>query len=137
MASPSAVPPSGSMLPSARRTTSRSSVGGVRTSAAVENRTTPILTFSGTSSTKVRAAAWAASKRFGATSVAIIDSEVSMVRTTEASSVGTSTVRCGRAAPTSRAESASSISAGGTWRRHAGVRPTTPASRSRFVNRAA
>ena len=93
---------------------SRSVVGGSTGSAEVENETMPTAYESGTSSRKARAALFAASKRFGSTSVACIERDVSIVRITVASSRVTSRTTCGRATPTKRSASATSTIAIGT-----------------------
>jgi hypothetical protein len=79
----------------------------------------------------------AASSRVGGTSVAVIDAELSIVKTTVASSRGTATTVCGLAIATIRAASEASASAAGTWRRRPGEASTTLARRSRLVKRAA
>jgi hypothetical protein len=79
----------------------------------------------------------AASSLLGATSVAVMDAELSIVRTTVASSRGTATTACGLAIPTTSAASAARASAAGMWRRRPGDASTTFASRSRLVKRAA
>ncbi len=58
-----------------------------------------------------RAARFAASKRFGSTSVAAIERDVSIARTIVASSRVTSRTTCGRATPTKSSASATSTSA--------------------------
>ena len=78
-------------------TWARSPVGARTIRASVENATRPTRKPAGSWSTKVVAAALAASRRLGLTSVAIIEPETSMVRMTVASSRGTSTVIDGRA----------------------------------------
>ena len=70
-------------------TAPRSSVGGTRVVALPANETTATLNFGGSELTNDSAADFAASNRFGATSVAIIDSETSIVTTIVARSRGT------------------------------------------------
>ena len=61
-------------------------VGAARTALDPAKETTPTLTVSGSSSTNAVAAAFAASSRFGGTSVAAIEPEMSMATTTVARS---------------------------------------------------
>ena len=58
--------------------------------------------------------------RFGSTSVAFIEPEMSVTIITVAARSGAATVRCGRASATTSAASATSSSAGGTCRRRPG-----------------
>ena len=81
--------------------------------------------FGGMMSRKILAASLAASIRLGSTSVAIIDSEVSMARMTVARSRGTFSSRAGRARATTMQASPSTSAMAGTWRRHPGVRGAT------------
>ena len=66
-----------------------------------------------------------------------IERETSIASTIVASSRGTETVACGRATPTSIAESASRSSASGTWRRRPARRGTRFGSSAGFANRVA
>ena len=97
MASPRAVPPPAVRLAMAPWTWARSLVGARTIRASVEKATRPTRKPAGSWSTKVVAAALAASRRLGLTSVACIEPETSMARTTVASSRGTATVMDGRA----------------------------------------
>jgi hypothetical protein len=97
----------------------------------------PTLYESGTSSRKARAAALAASKRFGATSFAAIERETSIVSTTVASSRVTSLTMCGRATPTTSSPSAATASAGGTCLRQPGPDGTRFGTSAGFANLAA
>ena len=72
---------------------------------------------------KVRAASWAAAKRFGLTSTARMLPETSSARITVSFCDGRVTLETGRAAATSIAVTASRNSAGGTWRRTPAQRP--------------
>jgi hypothetical protein len=103
----------------------------------LEKDTSPTRKRSGRRSRNDDAADFAASSRVGGTSVAVIDAELSIVRTTVALSRGTATTVCGLAIATMRAASAASASSAGRWRRRPGDASTTLASRSRFVKRAA
>ena len=85
---------------------------------------------SGTFSVSVLAAATAASSRFGWTSVAFIEPEMSVTITMLAARWGAATVRCGRASATISPHSAISSSSGGRCRRQpgrVGVSPGTSA----------
>jgi hypothetical protein len=137
IASPSAVPTSPSSDARDERTESRSSVGSSRTCTVLENDTRPTRKRSGSLSRNVEAADLAASRRVGATSVAVIEAELSIVSSTVASSRGTATTACGLAIATTSAASADTASSAGTWRRLPGDASTTLARRSRFVKRAA
>ena len=70
----------------------------------------------------IRAAARAAAMRLGVTSFAFIEFDVSTTMTTVVSFWSLGRLACGRATPTSSRLSASSSSAGGTWRRQPGRR---------------
>ena len=93
--------------------------------------------FGGMMSRKTLAAFLAASIRLGATSVAIIDSDVSMARMTVARSRGTFSSRAGRARATTMQASPSTRAMAGRWRRHPGCFGATLRSRSRLVKRTA
>ena len=84
---------------------------------------------------KVLAACLALASRNGATSIASIEPDTSIARMIVASSRGTATIAEGRARPMTSAAIAARYSAGGTWRRQAGVFGTRLASRSTLVNR--
>jgi hypothetical protein len=92
MASPSAVPSPARSDESAASARERSSVGGTATTARDANETTPTRNVCGTFLRKASAAALAAPSRVGLTSVAFIDRDVSIARSTVASSRGTETV---------------------------------------------
>jgi hypothetical protein len=66
-------------------------VGGTSVWADPANSTSPTLNFSGRLSMKLTAASWAALSRLGSTSVASIDSDVSIASISVAFSVGTVT----------------------------------------------
>ena len=118
-------------------TSLRSSVGWTRVCGREANDTTPTRMPSGSWATKERAAALAASRRVGSTSVAFIEPDTSMASITVASSRGTATTIDGRARPRTRKATAVRYSTGGRWRRHEGRFGAMLASRSRFVNRTA
>ena len=109
---PIAVPPSACSESSAFLTGSRSAVGGTSSCATLLKVTSPSRNFSGSRLVKPFAALRAASRRFGATSVACIEPEESRVSITVASSLATSTSTCGRAIATVSAVSASRNSSG-------------------------
>ena len=96
-----------------RSASSRSAVGGTTTSAWSENETTPTRKPFGRSLTNELAASRAAVIRSGATSVAVIEPELSIARITVASSRATATATCGLAMPTTSAVRASSVNAAG------------------------
>ncbi len=97
-ASPIAVPPPPSSMPAmASRTASWSRVAGARTSALPAKAIAPTLNVSGISATKDSAADLAASSRFGSTSSACIEPDVSIATMTVARSYGTRTSISGRA----------------------------------------
>ena len=112
-----AVPPSAARPASARRTWSWSVVGGCSTCAVSLNETAPTRSASGASSRKLFAAWRAADSRSGATSVAVIERDVSVTSTTEACSTGTATVVSGRASASTSPATDSASRADGTWRR--------------------
>ena len=92
--------------------------------------TTATLYFSGSSATNSIAASLAASSRVGLTSVACMDSEASITRTTVARSRGTSTWVFGRANAAVSVIRLSSERATARCRRHCDCRaPRRPASR--------
>ncbi len=82
----------------------------------------------GSLSRKVSAAACAADSRSGSRSVAAIEPEWSVTRTTDAPSTGTATVRCGLASASASAAIAASASTVGTWRRQGETAPAARAS---------
>ena len=84
-------------------------------------------------STNARAAAFAASIRFGFMSSASIEPETSIARMTVPSWLGTATTACGRATPIDMKASASRKSAGGTCRRHPGPFPIASRTSERFA----
>ena len=69
--------------------------------------------------------------------IAIIEREWSVTSTTDACSAGTATVRFGLASASTSDAIASSASAAGRWRRHAGVVPITARSVGTAVKRTA
>ena len=83
----------------------------------------------------VSAACFAASRRVGLTSVAIIERDTSIASITVASSRGTLRTADGRASAIASAATAARYSAVGTWRRQRGARGTRFDSRSTLVNR--
>src|SRR5919112_4869081 len=97
MPSPIAVEGCGWRASIAAVTAPRSSVGGTRVVAVPANETSETLNFGGSVFTNADAAALAASIRFGATSVASIDSDTSIVTTIVARSRGTDTWSLGLA----------------------------------------
>ena len=113
-ASPIAVPSPGLSSLSAVATRSRSRVGGTATKARLPNATSATLYAFGTLARNAYAALRAASSRVGATSVAVIEREMSTASTTVADFRGTVRSAWGRAIPTTRAASASRSRASGT-----------------------
>ncbi len=101
----------------AATSSSRSRVGCCTTTACAANATMPMRTSDGCSCTNAFAASRAAAIRLGATSVARIDSDVSIARTIVRCSDGSVTVARGRATATMRMTSPSRNSSGGTCRR--------------------
>ncbi len=89
MPSPMAVVGASSRLSIARLTAPRSVVGGTTTSAVAAKVTSATLKRSGSSVVNSLAAAWAAAKRVGSTSVAIIERDTSIAMTMVARSRGT------------------------------------------------
>jgi hypothetical protein len=112
-------------------------VGGTTTEAKPAKETRPTLYWSGSSSTKSAAAALAASIRLGSTSVAIMDSEMSMARMTVARSWGSSTSTAGRVMPPTSTARAMTRMPAGRWRRQPGTFGTSLARREAFANRTA
>ena len=110
-------------------------VGGTRIDVAPAIETTETLYFSGSALTNAMAAALAASSRFGATSVACIDSEASMTSTIVARSRGTFTSVVGWAKAVVSVTRLSSDSATARWRRHCDWRGMTTSSIEVFVKR--
>ena len=86
-----------------------------------------------------RTASCAAKSRFGSTSFATIEPDVSMTMTTVACSRGTLRATAGRAIPISATATASAKTSGGMKRRFCAVPlfGSTEASTSRFVKRMA
>ena len=123
MPRPIAVPRCGRRREIAAFTASLSSVGAWTIAALSENETTPMRAAGLCLSTKVIAAAFAASIRFGLTSSACMLPETSMARITVPSSLGSVTTDCGRASPMSMAVSASRNSTAGMCRRRPGPLP--------------
>jgi hypothetical protein len=121
----------------ALRTRSRSVPGGTSTVADPAKETRPRLIGAGSWPTNDWAAALAASSREGWTSVASIEMETSMARMIVARSLGTCSLRVGRARATTIEARARSRRAAGTWRRHPGRRGATDASSATFVKRTA
>ena len=113
-----AVPPSAVRPDKRERGPARGrwSAAGARARLSL-NATAPTRSSSGASSRKRSAAERAASSRSGATSVAVIEREVSVTSTTEACSTGTATVVSGRASAITRPATESASRALGTWRR--------------------
>ncbi len=89
-------------------------VGDCTIEASPEKDTTPIFTLSLCLSTNARAAAFAASMRFGFMSSASIDPETSIARMTVPSWLGTATTAWGRATAMAMNARARMKSAGGT-----------------------
>jgi len=137
MASPVAVPPPTWRWWIAASTVDRSAVGATSIWAFWSNATKPSCRPAGSAWAKVWACAWAAASRVGATSSAVIDAEVSRVRTTVARCLGVRTSQVGRAKPSTRTTSAPSSAIAGTCRCHPGRRGATEANRSTLVNRTA
>ena len=116
----------------------RSSVGGTSTVTEPLKDTSPISTSSATWSTKSVAACWAAASRFGATSVASIDSDTSRARMIRPSlTVRSVVVVIGLAMAITPADRPSNCRPATTWRRHCGRRGTISSSRSTVVKRKA
>jgi hypothetical protein len=127
-ASPVAVPPSARSACRVVRTWARSCVGRTTVCGPSAYATRPVCSWSGTRSRKRVAAALAAVRRSGATSVAFIEPDVSVTSITDARSTGTATVASGRASASTRPASARHSSAGGIARRARPVRAATAAS---------
>ena len=100
-------------------------VGDWSTLAVTVNSIRPTRSELGEFARNVRSASAAAPSRDGFRSVAPIELEVSVSRNTAASSTGTATDVCGRAAATISTASASANAAYGAWRRHPGVSGAT------------
>ena len=136
-ASPIAVPSSSSNDSIDCVSLSRSSVGGTRNRMLALKLVNPISMDGFTASTKSSACAFAASKRFGSTSSACMDSETSNTSMMiERSSAGRSS-RYGWARPNTPMAKPASSSAVTRWRGHAAERGITESRSSMFVNRAA
>ena len=114
-------------------TSSRLRVGACTTAAVPANETTAILTLRGRSATKVLAASWAATSRFGCTSAARMLPETSIARTIVSWAEGRVISAAGRDEANSSALIASSRSTGGTWRRQAPPRPIASRTRPRLA----
>ena len=93
-----------------------------------ENPTNPTSSDFGTLPRNVRAADCAAASREGSTSVADIDPDSSVTRTTDAFSTGTATDRSGLASAIAHAAAAAASSAGGRRRRSRGWPPAIRAN---------
>ena len=98
----------------------RSVVGETRVFGSEAKDTTPIRMPAGIWSMNEMAAALAASRRVGETSVARMEPEMSIASRTVASSRGVAMTMVGRARPMSSAAIAPRYRTGGTWRRQAG-----------------
>src|SRR5579885_2171617 len=133
MASPMAVRGPSWRVSIPRLSRAWSVVGETRTWAVPENETSPMLSRLGTMSTKALAASWAATSRLGWTSVASMDSEVSMAMTTVARSRGTFTGRAGWAKAVTRAMRDRTNAAAGMWRRQLGRFGAIESRRLRLV----
>ena len=112
-------------------------VGDCTIDASPEKETTPIFTLSLCLSTNARAAAFAASMRFGFISSASIDPDTSMARMTVPSWLGTATTACGRATAIAMKARAKMKRTGGTWRRQPGPLPMASRTSERFAYRSA
>ena len=135
-ASPIAVDSASSRLSIPRSIVARSRVGSTSTLTEPENPIRPTSTPGSTSSTKLRAASWAASKRRGATSSAIIDNDTSNSTRIRPWVVVFDVVRStGRATATTAKASPSSCRPATTCRRHRGRFGATLSSSSTCVNR--
>ena len=108
---PVAVPPLNPRPSIAASTVGWSDVGGMRSVTLLSNVSSPTWRPGGKPSTKRFAASFAAARRFGATSVAAIELDVSTVRMIVPRSFATFTVRVGCANPTTRNSNAYSINA--------------------------
>src|SRR5512132_2774828 len=117
IASPVPVPPRAASWSSAALTATRSFVGDASTRGLLLSAITPTLTLLGTLDTKRLAAARAAARRVGLTSVASIEPLTSVTSMIDARSTGTATVFSGRAAARMRIASASRKASIGTWGR--------------------
>ena len=104
---------------SRRMTSSRLRVGACTTAAVPAKETTATLTLRGSSATKALAASCAATSRFGWTSAARMLPETSIARTIVSCADGRVISAAGRDEREQQRASASSSSAGGTWRRQA------------------
>ena len=135
--SPTAVPPRAWRPSSAFFAALWSSERGAATIAEELKLTRPTLALPGRSSMRLRAAARAASRRVGWTSVACIDPETSIASMTLTWMPGTRRVADGRAIASSSPDIPSRNRIGGRWRRTPGPAPATWRSRSRLVKRTA
>ena len=112
-ASPVAVPPSACSACSVDLTCARSCVGRSTVCGPSAKATRPTCSCFGHRSRKRVAAALAAARRVGETSVAFIEPEVSVTSITDAFSTGTATVASGRASAIGHAGQREHSSAGG------------------------
>jgi hypothetical protein len=112
----------------------RSRVGETATCALDEKGTRLTSKVDGSALTKALAAAVAAPRREGETSVATIEPDVSIARMTVPCRFATVTARSGRARPTISVASAARKRTVGTTRRQAGTCGTTERRTSTFVN---
>src|SRR3954452_18284129 len=92
IASPLAVPPLAFIFAIASRATSRAVVGVASTVGVLLNAMTPTITFFGTLSRHARPACLAATRRFGVTSVAVMEPETSVASMIDAFSIGVAIV---------------------------------------------
>lgn len=137
MPSPVAVDSASSSPSIDRCTVARSVVGGTMMDAVPAKLTSETLNFDGSWLTKFFADFFAASSRFGSTSVAIIDSETSIATTMVARSRGTLTSSLGCANATTQVAADSSASPTARCRRHCGRRGATRSSSAMLVKRSA
>jgi hypothetical protein len=108
-------------------------VGGCTTEAVPANATTPTRTSRGSSVMNCLAAFWEACRRFGCTSAARMLPETSIARMMVCCCVGRVTTAVGRELATPSTASATSSSAGGTWRRQPVVLPSASFTSARLA----
>ena len=118
-------------------TAARSVVGATSMRGPVENASSPSWIPDGSAVAKFRAPCWAAARRLGATSPAIIEPEVSSTRMTVARWRGVRMACAGWAKPTINSTRAAMRAAVGRWRCQPGRRGATDASMPTLVKRTA
>jgi len=131
MASPIAVAPSARSVLTAALNAARSVVGVTSVAALPAKLTSPTLYWRGTRSANLSAASWAARSRYGATSSADMDPDVSIANMIVACSLGTDRETSGRASANRNPVNARPASPIGMKRRR---RPRCAATTSRSIS---